>query len=54
MVDSGLTQKDNGELMFTLESKEIGNWALSPELQENYINKPSLRTKNIPQKKQNH
>lgn len=47
MTDSDKTQKSNGEFMFILESKEKGNRSLSPELQENYINKSNIRKKNI-------
>lgn len=54
MADSDLTQKDNGELMLVLENEEKGHWALSPELQENSVNKSSVRTKNNSQKKRNH
>lgn len=54
MAESNMTQKDNGELIFILENEEKGDWALSPELQENSVNKSSVRTKNNSQKKQNH
>ena len=40
--------------MFVLESEEKEDWAFSPELQETYVNKSSVRTKTSPQKKQNH
>ena len=38
--------------MFVLESEENRDPALSSELQENYVNKSSVRTKNNSQKKQ--
>lgn len=34
MADNDPTQKDNGELMFVVTSKEKENWELLPKLQK--------------------